>query len=84
MIDRQIKERTKKYLDLQEVVVKKRSGRLQKNYRHLDRVSAGEVIGIYDNGEKVVASKNGYILIPNHEAADNTEWFYLAVAKTAD
>lgn len=83
MIEGIFKERPKKYLNLQEVVVKRRSGHLLKNYKHLDRVSAGEVVGVYDNGEKVIAKNDAYILIPNHEAANNTEWFYLAVAKTA-
>lgn len=83
MIDGRFQVQAKEYLNLREVVVKQRSGHLAKNYKHLDRVTAGEVIGIYDNGEKVIAQNDAYILIPNHEAADNTEWFYLATAKVA-
>lgn len=83
MIDGQFQEQAKEYLNLQEVVIKRHSGHLSKNYKHLDKVAAGEVIGIYDNGEKETAPNDAYILIPNHEAADNTEWFYLATAKTA-
>lgn len=79
MIERPFTERNKSYLTLKEVVIKKRAGRLQKNYKHLDRVAKGEVIGIYDDGEKVMAGYDGFILIPNHDAADGTEWFYLAV-----
>ena len=74
------KEQTKQYLKLEKVVIKEKAGKLLKNYKHLDKVSAGEVIGIYDDGRQVIAMNDGYILIPNHEAAAQTEWFYLATA----
>lgn len=79
MIERPFEERNKSYLTLKEVVIKKRAGRLQKNYKHLDAVVKGEVIGMYEDGEEVRADYDGFILIPNHDAADETEWFYLAV-----
>lgn len=79
MIDYHFEAKEKNYLSLKEVVIKKRAGHLQKNYKHLDAVVKGEVIGLYDDGEKVVADCDGFILIPNHDAADGTEWFYLAV-----
>lgn len=79
MIDYPFEVRDKSYLTLKEVVIKKRAGHLQKNYRHLDAVAKGEVIGLYEDGEKVAADYDGFILIPNHDAADGTEWFYLAV-----
>ena len=79
MINRPFTERNKSYLTLKEVIVKKRAGNLQKNYKHLDKVAKGEIIGLYDDGEKVTADNDGFILIPNHDAADGTEWFYLAV-----
>lgn len=78
MIEHSFKQREKKYLTLKEVIVKKRAGHLLKNYKHLDAVAKGEVIGRYDDGEEVSAPCDGYILIPNHDAADGTEWFYLA------
>lgn len=79
MIDCPFVVRDKSYLTLKEVVIKKRAGHLQRNYRHLDAVAKGEVIGLYEDGEKVTADYDGFILIPNHDAADGTEWFYLAV-----
>ena len=79
MIDYPFEVRDKSYLTLKEVVIKKRAGNLQKNYRHLDAVAKGEVIGLYEDGEKVAADYDSFILIPNHDAADGTEWFYLAV-----
>ncbi len=79
MIDKPYQERKKSYLNLQEVVIKKRAGKLMKNYKHLDKISAGEIIACYEDGEKILAKNDGYILIPNHEAPLETEWFYLAV-----
>lgn len=73
-------EQPKTYLKLEKVVIKEKTGKLLKNYKHLDEISAGEVIGRYDDGEEFAAPDNGYILIPNHEAAVQSEWFYLATA----
>lgn len=73
-------EQPKTYLKLEKVVIKEKPGKLLKNYKHLDEISAGEVIGRYDDGEEFAAPDNGYILIPNHEAAVQSEWFYLATA----
>ena len=58
-------------------VIKKADGRLSSNYKHMSEVKKGEVIGIYDNGEKEISPMDGFIIMPNHDAIIGSEWFYL-------
>ena len=58
-------------------VIKKTEGQLSQNYQHLSRITKGEVLACYDNGENIVAEFDGYMIIPNHNADIGSEWFYL-------
>lgn len=67
----------KTHIMMQSYIVKKRAGKLCKNFKHLDILKKGEPIAKYDNGEVLYASEDGYILLPNLDADINTEWYYL-------
>ncbi len=64
---------------MKEYVVKKKEGRLTKNYKHLDRIYKGEKIAQYDDGQELFAVDDGYILLPNLEAEIGAEWYYFGV-----
>ena len=67
----------KTHIMMQSYVVKKRKGKLCKNFKHLDVLTKGEAIAQYDDGEVLYAKEDSYILLPNLEAEINTEWYYL-------
>ncbi|MBR5130158.1 MAG: succinylglutamate desuccinylase/aspartoacylase family protein [Alphaproteobacteria bacterium] len=64
---------------LTEYIVKKKSGYLCQNYKHLDVVQKGQKLAKYDDGEILYAPKDGYILLPNADADIGAEWYYLGV-----
>ena len=74
-------EDNKKYnpevVNLCSFVIKKDNGNLACNYKHMSEIKKGEVIAIYDNGEKEISPIDGFIIMPNHEALIGSEWFYL-------
>ena len=43
-----------------------------------DRVAAGELIGVRQDGGEVRAEDDGFIVFPNPKALPGQEWFYLA------
>lgn len=61
---------------LQSFVNKQTEGKMSKDYKHLDKIAAGETVAVYNNGQTVKAPFDGYIIMPNHDAAIGTEWFY--------
>ena len=63
-------------ISLQSFVNKQGEGKMSKNYQHLDRITTGETIAVYNNGQKITAPFDGYIIMPNHEAPVGAEWFY--------
>jgi predicted deacylase len=80
MIDRSSGRPSRPYLKsirFDHVVVKDRDGSLARPWKHLDRVRKGEVIARYDDGAKVTADRDGYILFPAPAARSRDEWFYL-------
>lgn len=56
---------------------KERDGAFTKNWQHLDRVSAGEVIARYADGEELIAQEDMIIVMPRHVLSIGEEWFYL-------
>ena len=56
--------------------------RFVSDWASFDAVSAGEVIGIRQDGKPVVADCDGYIVFPNPNAQPGQEWFYLARSST--
>lgn len=82
MIDGTIKPAQKKtYIKMQSFEVKKTEGKFCKNYKHLDSVSTGENIAVYNTGEVLQAPADGYILLPNHQAEIGSEWYYFGTKK---
>lgn len=82
MIDGKMPETTlKTHILMQNYVVKKREGRLLKDYKHLDALKKGEDIARYDDGEILRALDDGYILLPNLEAEIGAEWYYFGNVK---
>ena len=69
-------ETKKTIVTLQNFVIKEKEGTLSKNYIHLDPIEKGDEIAVYETGEKIYAPFDGFIIMPNHEAKTNTEWFY--------
>lgn len=67
----------KKIITLKKFIIKEKEGKLLKNFVHLDKVKKGEPIARYETGEKVYSEVDGFIIMPNHDAKINTEWFYI-------
>lgn len=74
-------ERMKTHILMQGYVIKKKEGKLCKNYKHLDKITAGEVIARYDDGDVLTAPNDGFILLPNLKAEIGAEWYYFGVEK---
>lgn len=70
-------KKIKQRILMQSYVIKKKEGKLLKNYKHLDLIKKGERIAQYDDGEILIAPQDGYILLPNHRAEVGAEWYYL-------
>ena len=64
-------------ITLSSYVTKKSEGKLTQNFQHLDKIKQGEILALYENGETEKAPFDGYIIIPNHEATIDSEWYYL-------
>lgn len=78
--DKPIKKE-KTHILMKNFVVKKKEGKLLKQYKHLDKVYKGEEIARYDDGEILRAQNDGYILLPNLECKIGAEWYYFGIDK---
>ena len=78
--DKPIKKE-KTHILMKNFVVKKKEGKLLKQYKHLDKVYKDEEIARYDDGEILRAQNDGYILLPNLECKIGAEWYYFGIDK---
>lgn len=62
-------------------IIKNSSGKLTRNYQHLDSIKQGEIIATYDDGKSIISPQDGFILLPNYQAGINSEWFYFGHKK---
>lgn len=67
---------TNRRIKVQDMVIKTAPGKFTKPYIHLTPIEKGEVIAVYDSGETVTATYDGFIIMPGHQAAVGDEWFY--------
>ena len=58
---------------------KSRAGVFEKQWRHLDKITHGEVIARFEDGEILTAPFTGRIVLPNANCAMGHEWFYVGV-----
>ena len=65
------------YIQMKSIFIKAKEGKLAKNFNHLDKVRAGEILAIYDDGTNETCPEDAYILLPKANAPINSEWFYL-------
>ena len=68
---------SKTAIRLTEYIVKNKTGHLCQDFKHLDKISRGQKIAEYDDGEVLYAPYDGYILLPNASAEIGAEWYYL-------
>ena len=67
----------------QKAFVKKRDGKMTNaDWHHLMPVKKGEVIAVYDDGEKLAVPDDGILLLPYHRATPGDEWFYFGQLNT--
>ncbi len=61
--------------------LKEKPGKFVKEWKHLDKVRQGEVVAIYEDGEKVMAPECGAIVLPKYhfDHIVGVEWFFFAV-----
>ena len=45
----------------------------------MDSIRKGEDVAVYEDGEKLTAGEDGFIVLPNKNAAKNDEWFFFGV-----
>lgn len=70
-----------KIIKMEKVIFKEYKGSFVKDYNELNIVNKGDIIANYNNGEKIIADKNYYVLLPNKNANIGEEWFYLCSIK---
>jgi predicted deacylase len=68
-------------VEFSSVVIKERDGHLARAWRDLDPIRPGDVIAEYEDGQKVVADRSGFILLPFADATQGAEWFYIGEVK---
>lgn len=64
---------------LKNYVIKEAQGHLAQPYRHLDPVTKGQNLAVYDDGQILTAPEDGYILLPNPSGEIGAEWYYFGV-----
>jgi predicted deacylase len=77
MIKAQAKDVEKTYILIEKMFIKQKKAEFTKKYKHLDKINKGETITIFEDGEKIVVPKDGYIILPNATAKIGDEWFEL-------
>lgn len=65
-----------KIIYLDSFTIKKSAGQFVRDFQHLDRLSAGELIATDESGQHIYAPSDGYIIMPNPTALIGAEWFY--------
>ena len=66
-------------LHLREVIDRKDSAdAFSKTWSSFDRLVKGDVIGVRQDGTKVIAPHDGWIMFPDAKSLPGNEWFYLA------
>lgn len=79
LIDGDNSKSSPQMVDMKKFYIKEFEGAFAKDFSNMDRVREGEVITIYENGEKIIMPYDGYIIMPKKNAKIGTEWFYIAV-----
>ena len=69
------------HIFMDSIFIKEKEGKLSKDYNHLDKVKAGEILAIYDDDSTIICKQDAYILLPKANAPVNSEWFYLGNLK---
>ena len=64
-------------LCLSDVVIKTAPGDFRKDWQGFDFVSKGETIAVYDNGQRIMASHDAYLICPDRESRIGERWVYL-------
>lgn len=67
----------KNIITIDSFIIKEEDGNFTKEFKHLDKISKGEVIATYKSGKNLYAPFNGVIIMPNKNAFIKTEWFYI-------
>lgn len=67
------------HVHLQQVVYKDRDGEMVGNWLHLSKVPKGSVIARYNDGEEVIADRDGVMVMPHPTTPVGTEWWYIGV-----
>lgn len=58
---------------------KEKAGELACPFRHLDSISQGQTLAVYEDGTEITATDKGVIIMPNPAAEIGSEWFYLGL-----
>ena len=67
--------------EVDRIVKKKKPGSLMKNWKNMEKVTKGQIVSKYFDGERVVAPFDGYVFLPNAECDVGNEWLYFAKSK---
>ena len=66
-------------LHMYEVIDRNHEGdRFSREWASFDPLKKGDHVGTRQDGTKVFAENDGYILFPDHGSKPGNEWFYLA------
>jgi predicted deacylase len=68
-------------IQMKAVYYKNKAGSMVRNFQHGELLAAHQLIAVYDDGEKITAPYDCYIILPknNLDAQIGAEWFYLGV-----
>ncbi len=66
-------------INLKNVQFKTRDGAFSRDWINMDSVKRGQEIAVFDDGEKLTAAEDGFIVLPNMNASINDEWFFFGV-----
>ena len=67
------------FVKMKDVFFKEKEGEFAKPWKHYDSIMAGEVIGVYTDGDTVTAPYDGVLILPKSFSEVGKEWFYFGV-----
>ena len=69
---------------MQGAFVKKKEGSFTQQWTNMHPVKKGDIIARYDDGEEVIMSADGYIVLPMYDPTIGDGWFYWGVEDPLD
>jgi len=69
------------YVAVRRVIYRTAEGHFAKPWKNFERVERGELLASYQDGSKIEAPDDGYIVLPKEDVSIGGEWFYFGTVE---